>query len=341
MFKRAAISTALSLVLTAPAIAEDRPKPEVGDTYTWMSQTQDLLAEGVIWNDRFGDGQDRYKTGGMTQSWLLPESIFLDDPLIAGQASALELQGRGFIATPNNTTNPAAQDRPFAQYVGVGAYLRTFGETEDLTPASSLAIEHRVGIEVGFQGEPLPLFEIQDAIHGMTGGGGVAMTPANTLDSEFLVNAEVKRTHRLHIENGEVDVEFAPYAQGSFGMRENSVRLGTDIIVGSSLKARTWNHEPAIGALIPGGSKERDGLNWLTWVGGDVGYIASDAFLDGGFDNSGPSVNREEITARLRAGLMVEYGDVALSYSATWLSPEFDAQSEGQVVGAFQIKYRF
>ncbi|MEM7056959.1 MAG: lipid A-modifier LpxR family protein [Pseudomonadota bacterium] len=333
MFKRTLITAAV-LCAVLPAYAEEQ---EITDTFTWISETEDILAEGMIWNDRLGDGQDRYKTGGMTQSWLLPQSIFSDENWIDGHAAAIEFQGRGFIATPNNTSNPAAGDRPFAQYVGVGAYLRTFGESEPLSMDTSLSVENRAGVEIGLVGEPLPLFELQEALH----GNGIGRTDANTLDTEVLVNAEVRRTYRFHMDLEATEVEFAPYAQGSFGMRENSVRVGIDLITGSSLKARTWNHEPAIGAMIAGGSAPRDGFQWATWVGGDVGYVAQDAFLDGGFDGSGPSTPREEVTARIRAGVMMEYDNFAMSYSVVWLSPEFEAQPEGQLVGGFQIKYRF
>lgn len=333
MFKRS-FFTAAALCAALPAFADDQ---DIADTFTWVSETEDILGEGMIWNDRLGDGQDRYKTGGMTQSWLLPESVFSDGNWIDGHAAAIEFQGRGFIVTPNNTSNPAANDRPFAQYVGVGAYLRTFGAPKNYGADTTLSVEHRAGIEVGLVGEPLPLFELQEALH----GNGIGRNSANTLDTEVLVNAEVKRTYRWHTDLDATELEVAPYAQGSFGMRENSARIGADLITGSSLKARTWNHEPAIGALIAGGSAPRDGIHWASWVGGDIGYIASDAFLDGGFNGSGPSTARTEVTARVRAGIMVEYNDFAASYSLAWLSPEFEAQPEGQLVGGFQIKYRF
>ena len=79
----------------------------------------------------------------------------------------------------------------------------------------------------------------------------------------------------------------------------------------------------------------------MGWVGADVGYVATDAFLDGGFDGNSASVDRNEVTARARIGVMGEYENFAVSYSVNWLSAEFDGQPEGQVIGALQIKYRF
>ena len=62
-----------------------------------------ICIEGAIWNDRFGDGRDRYKSGGLTQSWLIPERRLTDMQWFEGRASGVEIQARGFVATPDNT----------------------------------------------------------------------------------------------------------------------------------------------------------------------------------------------------------------------------------------------
>lgn len=323
-----------TLVLPATAQAELRD-----DGFKWRSESRDIMAEGAIWNDRIGDGKDRYKTGGMTQAWVFPETLFLDERLIPGRVSALELQGRGFIATPDNTqAGGAATDRPFVQYVGVGAYHRSWSRPSRLSDNTTGALETRAGVEVGWQGDPLPLFEIQEALHDNT---QTNINAANSVDSEFLLNLEIEGVYRRQTSTRFLDLDIAPFLRLSTGMRENSVRAGADIILGSSLSARTWNHEPAIGALLPGGSKQREGFNWAIWVGGDAGFVASDAFLDGGFTADGPKVERESLTFRVRAGLMLEYDPIAIVYSINWLSPEFESQPEGQVIGAVSLKYRF
>ena len=75
--------------------------------------------------------------------------------------------------------------------------------------------------------------------------------------------------------------------------------------------------------------------------GGEVGYIGSDAFLDGGFAGHGPSVERRDIVARARVGILLEYDNLGIGFSLNWLGQEFQSQGEGQVIGALQIKYRF
>ena len=314
---------------------------DADETFLWLSETNSILTEGVLWNDTLGDGKDRYKSGGLTQSFIFPERVFSDERWFLGYAAAIEVQGRAFVATPDDTSQIDPTDRPYAQYAGVGVHLRLTGSPERLTDNLTYSTEDRVGVEVGWQGEPLPLFDIQEAIHTRTGMGRLAQSPANVLGSELLINAEGRRTWRIHAEHAGHDFQYAPYVHASAGMRETSVRLGSDFIIGSSLEARTWNSDLAVGALIPGGSRPREGFHWLAWAGGDVGLIAADALLDGGFSAKGPAVDREIITARARAGVMVEWQNFAVSYSLTWLSPEFRGQPVGQVIGAVQVKVDF
>lgn len=326
-------SAAVLLALTATGA-------DAGTTlqgYQWLSENDEALPEGIIWNDAIGDGKDRYKSGGVTHGWVIPDRRISGAPWFDGHTSGLELQLRGFIATPENTQNPAPGDRPFAEYAALGAYLRTVERPERTGPARTLSTENRLGLEVGILGDPIPFFEIQDFIH----SGSVNNTPGNTVDGSFLANIEGRRTWRYHQQLNDTDLEIAPFVQASAGMRENSVRLGGDVIYGSSLEGRLWNHDLATGAMIPGGSSPRIGPNILIWMGGDVGYVASDAMLDGGFLGNGPEVDREPITGRVRAGVMLEYGEVSLAYSMTLLSEEFKGQEHSQVVGAVTFKLRF
>ncbi len=221
-----------------------------------------------------------------------------------------------------------------------GVYLRTITQPEALTPALTMQAEDRIGVEVGWQGDPLPLFDLQSSLRGMTGTGGDAGNLSNIIDGELLVNLEARRTWRLHMDGAGRDLEFAPFVQTSLGMRENSLRAGGDFFIGSTLEGRTWGSDLSTGAVMAGASAPRQGFNWTVFFGGDVGYVASDAFLDGGFAVNGPSVSRNEIVGRARSGLLLEYDKVGISFSLNWLSPEFDGQSGGQVVGAIQPKYR-
>jgi hypothetical protein len=155
------------------------------------------------------------------------------------------------------------------------------------------------------------------------------------------VNLEGRHTWRLHWEKPERDIELAPFAHASLGMRENSLRVGADLIVGSALEGRTWGNDLGTGALLAGASMPRKGFHWAAFAGADLGYIASDAFLDGGFAVDGPSVPRNDPVFRARGGILLEYDNLGVGFSLNWLGKEFRGQPSGQVIGAVQIKYRF
>ena len=332
----------------AAAMASKGHAAEVGASeveagWAWLAQTNEIEPQGVIWNDYFGDGKDRWKTGGLSQSYIFPERIFSARPWFADRASALELNARAYVMTPDDTSRDTGDpdDRPYAQYAAAGLYLRSIARPRRLASGLWRQDELRLGVELGWQGDPLPLFDVQNGVHGMTGTGGGTGRRARELPSEFLANLEARHTWRFHFEGEGRDIELAPFAQVSAGMRENSLRLGADILLGTALEGRTWGYEPATGAVIAGAMSPRPTPQTTLFVGADIGFVASDAFLDGGATVDGPSVERELLVPRARAGLLFDYGQLAFAFSLNWLGPEFETQSEGQLIGAFQIKYRF
>jgi hypothetical protein len=343
---RTALCTVVIIGATTASVEAGGPTAVGGSTRTagwdWLATTNEIQTEGVLWNDRLGDGKDRWKTGGLTQSYVFPEHIFSDHNWFEDRATALELNVRALLMTPDNTAFEGvdSDDRPYAQYAGVGVHLRSIARPAPLSPSLSLQEEARVGVEVGWQGDPLPLFDLQNGFHSATGTEGDAASLVNIIDGELLVNLEARHTWRYHLDGPDRDFEVAPFVQGSLGMRETSLRLGADLFTGSALEGRTWGADPATGAVMAGASMPRRGFNWTVFVGGDLGYVAADAFLDGGFAVDGPSVPREEIVGRLRTGLLLEYDNVGIGFSLNWLSPEFEGQSEGQMIGAVQLKYR-
>ena len=335
-----------ALVAIAAATPVQAHAGEIEAGWDWLATTNEIQTEGVFWNDRYGDGKDRWKTGGITQSYVFPEHIFSDGNWFAGRASGLELNLRALVITPDDTSFAGvnSNDRPFAQYAAIGLYLRSITRPGALTPVVAVQEEDRIGIEVGWQGDPLPLFDIQNSLHGVTGTNGNVGNLSNVIEGGLLVNLEARRTWRFHTDGfghgAGRDLEFAPFVQTSLGMRENSLRAGGDFFIGSALEGRTWGSDLATGAVMAGASMPRQGFNWTVFFGGDVGYIASDAFLDGGFGENAPSVPRRDIVARARTGLLLEYDRFGLGFSLNWLGREFRGQPDGQMVGAIQMKYR-
>ncbi|NIP75914.1 MAG: DUF2219 family protein, partial [Xanthomonadales bacterium] len=97
------------------------------DGWDWLASSREIRGATLVWNDGLGDGEDRWKTGGLSQSVILPESRLAGTPWIDGQASALEVTLRALLMTPDNTAAAVADadDRAFAQYAGMGLFLRS------------------------------------------------------------------------------------------------------------------------------------------------------------------------------------------------------------------------
>jgi len=114
----------------------------------------------------------------------------------------------------------------------------------------SLSTEHRVGLEIGWRADPLPLFEIQDRLHSLSGAPGVNL--ASHLAGAPLVFFGARRRWRIHWPGTEgPDVQAAPFVQTALGTREVSLRTGIDILTGGALAGRRWDADPAIGAGHP------------------------------------------------------------------------------------------
>lgn len=314
--------------------------------WIWKAESKELNPEGVFWNDFLGDGKDRWKSGGLTQSYTFPERIFDTDPWtpwFENRASGIEGQVRGLVITPDNTSveGHTEGDRPYAQYLGLGVHLRSDKRPRPAALGTSLGVEDRVGVEVGWVGEPLFLFDMQDRLHESLGMDETNVSDENSVSNGWLVNLEGRRTWRFHRDMGAADVQVAPYADAALGLRENSLRVGGDILVGNALAGRTWNEEPATGAMMPGARPPREGWDWAAYLGGDVGAIGSDALLGGGPFSSGPSIDEKTFVPRARSGIAVGYGPVTVHYGVAYIGPEFEGQDQGQLIGAISVKLPF
>jgi len=242
-------AVALAVLAAGPAGAGDHE-----EGWNWLAETDRVETQGIFWNDRFGDRKDRWKTGGITQSYIFPEHMFGENGWFADRAPALEVNARALVITPDNTSNTRVDpnDRAYAQYAAVGLYLRSIARPRTIAPGVSVQTEDRAGVEIGWLGDPLPLFDFQESMHALFGTGGDAANLENALNAGLLANVEGRRSWRFRYELGRRDVEAVPFVQASAGMREVSVRAGADFFVGSALEGRTWGADLSTGAVIAG-----------------------------------------------------------------------------------------
>ncbi len=82
-------------------------------------QAYETLGVGHLFtNDFFGDGQDRWRTGSFSLSWMMGVPGTRDVPENVGELVEMRFGNR--VLTPSNTVAPAAGDRRYAGLLTLG-----------------------------------------------------------------------------------------------------------------------------------------------------------------------------------------------------------------------------
>jgi hypothetical protein len=292
------------LLLAAPAIAEDR---------------RTLGFSRLFSNDALGDQHDRWRTGSYGVSILRGPGW--NGTLPAAPGVILEYRARAEIVAPANLASPSPRDRRYAGILSFGVH----------THVALGAAEARIGADLVVTGPVTGLSGFQRAVHDLT---GLPLPDASDQlgDRVYpMLSGEIGRPFRLT--DG---ATFHPFVEGQVGF-ETLIRIGADLTIGhfgqgALLIRDTVTGQRVAGIRAPDGGKT--GLS-LT-LGGDVARVEKSALLP-----EGGAAELRRDRSRLRAGLHWQGNRAEVFYGATWLSPEFVAQAEGQVVGSLQLRLRF
>jgi hypothetical protein len=127
-----------------------------------------------------------------------------------------------------------------------------------------------------------------------------------------------------------------PFVEGQWGY-ETLIRAGADLTIGRFGQGALQVRDVVTGHRVAGIRAPDGGAPGLSVVlGGDVARVGDSALLP----EDGAAVLRRD-RMRLRAGLHWQGQRSDVFYGVTWLSPEFEDQREGQLVGALQLRLRF
>lgn len=271
-----------------------------------------LGAGYVIGNDSIGQLRDRW------QSSQLLGSLFFGPPTDRPQTlpvgRLLEFRLSHQLVTPESLDAPAPEDRPFAGSFGLEVLTHGIWQGAEVTLGAGLAV---TGPQTGtfrFQrwlherlGYPLP------ATEGREVGDGVYPT----------VVAEIGRSL------GDAP-SIRPFMEFRGGV-ETLARAGLDVTWGALGSRRAMMREPVSGQRFPAlwGPPE-PGLSFTAGV--DAAAVAQSRLLPG---------RDPEPRLRVRGGVRWQGERWSIQYGATWLSPEFAGQGEGQVVGTVQLGVSF
>ena len=277
------------------------------------------LGTGTIFdNDFIGDGEDRWRTGSYTVSHLRGPKW--DGTLPARFGEILEYRFRAEIIAPDNLAAPAPGDRP---YVGIAS----FGLFSHFARGGT---QMSLGANLVFTGPQTGISALHDAAHELLNTTDPEAATDVELGNDVYPTAMAEAVRPIALSGG---VEARPFIAAQAGA-ETMVRAGGDVIFGAGLKGGLLLRDEVTGHLYPGIDGGGSGTAFL--VGGDVAAVADSRFLP-----SSRGLQEESTRTRLRAGLSWRGRGKGLFYGLTWLSEEFEAQPEGQVIGTLNLMLNF
>ena len=282
------------------------------------AQERTTLGFGRIFhNDFFGDGQDRWRTGGYTFS-------IVRGPEWQGRAPArpgaiLEYRLKTEIISPDATAAPGT-DRPYVGSLTAGLHSHW----------TSGAFDISAGGDLMFIGPSTGVSDFHEGFHDFL-SMPKPVGPATQLGdaTHFGLTGEMSR----QITTGD-NTTLRPFIEVQAGI-ETLARVGADFIWGSVGPDDLLLRDSVTGQLYRG--TQREGFGFSGIFGVDVAQVADSVYLpsDRGFVE-------EETRYRLRAGVHSQMGErISWFYGLTYLSEEYEGQPKGQTLGSLKLNFNF
>jgi hypothetical protein len=286
-----------------------------------QAQTGERVTLGfgrLFTNDFFGDGRDRWHSGGYTFSLLRGAEGQVGRPDRLG--STLEYRLRSEIITPGTEDPVTGVDRPYAGTISLGLHSHAaLGRTDVSLGADVMLMGPSTGIS-GFQEWYHDLFSLPDP-PGRDSELGNAVHAG--LTGELAWPLRITDTATLR-----------PFVELQAGI-EDIARVGGDVILGRVGHDDLLTREVTTGSLIR--AVEGPYSGWILIAGADWAQVGDSVLLpaDQGF---APTDSRW----RARVGVHWQAAPkMSFHYGLTWLSEEFEGQPEGQLIGGLKLNFNF
>ena len=279
-----------------------------------LIQPREAIGNGRLFsNDALGDGGDRLRSGSFVFSHMRAPAPY--DGTLPEFGDLLEYRFRSEIISPDS----AVRGRPFVGLLSAGVHnhFRLGGA------------EASVGADIAFIGPQTKVDEFQEGYHDLFDLRQPLQTPQ--LDDDVFVNltGELRRSYRLT-----PGTTLRPFAEALVGA-EDLARVGADLMIGRVGRDDLALRDVVTGQLYPGAVGDGSGVGFV--LGGDIAHVSGSDFLPDDFGYEATSTR-----GRARAGVTWQsHSGLSLFYGATYLSKEFEAQPEGQVLGSLRLNFRF
>ena len=270
-------------------------------------------------NDFLGDGYDRWRSGsyGTSRFW----GYGWDGELPQAAGDLLELRIGGEIITAASLETPDASDRPWAGMLSAGLH----------TQFQRQGLEFAMGGDVVAIGPQTGLDHFQQALHDLIGIAGPSdAVRASQIPNMWLVRFVGEAGHEFDLGG---KTRMRPFVETRLG-DEDLVRVGVDFTVGDFGRGELVSRDWVTGNRYRSGPNQEKGFSLV--FGGDVAKVYESVYL--------PADRGYELTdarGRLRLGLHWQGEKHHVYYGLTYLTEEFKAQPEGQLLGTIRLAFRF
>lgn len=273
----------------------------------------------LIVNDFLGDGQDRWRSGSIVGSHLYGQPWGGQRP--EGFGDLIEMRIMGQVIAPDNLQSPDPTDRPYAGALSIGAHTHFERSGFDIALGADLTL---VGPSSG-------IGDIQTWLHNAFSVAEPSDTVLNNQVGNKLALTGVAEVGYIY-ELSE-NARLRPFVEARAG-DETLLRAGFDFTLGQFGHDELLVRDPVSGQRYQTTYQNRPGWSFL--AGADFAVVQSSIYLPA---TSGVTI--EDTRERYRIGMNWQGESTSVYYGATWLSPEFTGQDEGQVVGAVRIRFDF
>lgn len=274
----------------------------------------------VFNNDYFGDGDDRWRSGSYSRSTYFGEPWSGEIP---HDRSIYELRFRGEVIAPTDASEPPQiGERSYVGVAAAGAF-RHFrqGDTKFRLGAELVTIGPQTGIS-SFVTEAHELLGFK-TVRATEGELGNDIIP--TASVEIYRTVERTRSRRF---------EIRPFVELQAGV-ETFARVGADLFFGQSVSGDFMTRDVVTGQMLTVVNVHR--LSGLTpTIGVDFAYVWDSRYLP-----SSRGVAPKSVRARVRTGLRSQSENRDVFFGLTWLSPEYEGQPNGQILGSISVDARF
>ena len=305
MLKTLTVALCATLCLSGYADAQDRQRLGYGR---------------LITNDFFGDGEDRWRTGGFQSSRVWGPTWEGAAP--SGFGQLLELRLAAEIIAPDDIRTPAPGDRPYAGALSVGLH----------THFTQGPMEYSVGGDIVFIGPQTRLDEFQDAFHDTFN----IVRPSDAvrdaqIENDIVPNVVVEAGRSFQFGKAST---LRPFVEARAGV-ETMVRAGVDWTYGALGRSELLVRDGVSGQRYRVVQADWTGFSFV--LGADIARVTDSEFLP-----ADRGIALEDTRERVRAGVMwrSETGITGF-YGLTYLGEEFEGQDEGQIVGAIRWRVPF